>query len=161
MPDADGARPRGRRAVRLTVAALALAVAALLLWPRAPGGVSIIGDGAPAVAAALDLPEGAAARAVLLRRAGSLRHLPEIDRLCRGRCGPGLTVLRVLGPGGGDRLVFEMSDLDGVEALDRGEPLPEPAVACLAGAIAAEAAGRAPPPCVGARRLRVVLPYGL
>lgn len=147
------------------VVLVCLLLAAWLLWPRdgAPG-VSVVGDGAGAVRAALDLPDGASADVVLLRRAESLRHLPEVARLCRGRCGPGVTVLRVLGPGGGTRLVVEMSALEEIAALDRGEGLPDGIAACVARVVAAEAgAGRGGPGagCAGPRRAIRVLPYGL
>ncbi|PWJ22034.1 hypothetical protein [Jannaschia seohaensis] len=146
-----------------------LVVAGLLalwgLWPRmGPPGLSVVGDGAPAVVAALDLPADASVDAILLRRSGALRHLEDVARLCRGRCGPGLTVLRVLGPGGGTRLVFEMSEMDGIAVLDRGAPLPEEIALCIARTIAAEAATRWGDPgldCAGPRRAHIVMPYGL
>jgi hypothetical protein len=145
-----------RRGPLLASAAAALVAAAWALWPRAPEGVSVAGDGAPAVAAALDLPARAGVDLVLLRRKANLRHLPKVARLCRGRCGPGLTMLRIVG--GYPRLVVEMSELEGIAALDRGEPLPRAIVDCVAGAVAQQVAGRPPSGCLGARRTVVALP---
>lgn len=142
-----------RRRTRFAGAVCIALLGAWALWPRtgAPG-IAVVGDGAPAVRNAL--PEGAVADIVLLRREGSLRHLPEVARLCRGRCDPGLTVLRVLGLGSGRRLVFEMSEMPGIAALDRGDPLPAPIVACILEAVAGET------DCLPVRRFWV-LPYGL
>lgn len=162
---------RARRTLwLLPLGALGLG-AALLLAP--PGGlrVTIVGDGAAAVTRAFAPmrpgiePAVGAVDAVLLRRAENLRHLPDVARLCRGRCTAALTVLHELRPRGGRKvLVFDLSQAGGAAALDRGDPLPKGTAACIARVIAAEAAqrGPAPPaPCTPERRWRAVLPYGL
>ncbi|MCK0168028.1 hypothetical protein MWU52_10740 [Jannaschia sp. S6380] len=147
------------------------ALAFALLTPPDRVEIDIIGDGAAAVKAAfaplaadIDARIGAV-DAVLLRRMENLRHIPEVARLCRGRCDGALTILYEIRPGGGRKvLVFDLARFPGAAIMDQGAGLPGPIATCIARAIAAETGrvGPGPPsPCLGARRWRVVLPYGL
>ncbi|MGB3409371.1 MAG: hypothetical protein WBA67_17955 [Jannaschia sp.] len=147
---------------------LPCALVAAFVLPLREGAVTVAGDGAPAVMAVMAEDATSAAMsvdAVLLRRPENLRHLPDVGLLCRGRCDAGMTVLYEVRPGGGRKvLVFDLSTFDGVDALDRGEALPDDIAACVAEAIDNEAnavLGAPETPCLASRRFRVVLPYGL
>ncbi|GIT91183.1 hypothetical protein JANAI62_16380 [Jannaschia pagri] len=153
------------------VAVLALlgVVSAWLLVPWKTPSLRISGDGAPGVEAAMpgqiDVSVGDL-DVVLLRRAENLRHMEDVARLCRGRCDAALTSLYELRPGGGRKiLVFDLAQIGGAQALDRGAPLPDPIAACLADRIAQEATGIyrrvSNASCVPTQRWLPVLPYGL
>jgi hypothetical protein len=126
--------------------ALALALAALLLLglgaglrPDGRAGVHVSGDGAPALRARLGAsasavaPEDAGLRVALLRRRETLRHLPALAAACGGGCRAASVTLYRPSPAGARRtLLLDASILGGGAALDAGEPLPGPAVECLA-----------------------------
>ena len=151
---------------RLLALLAALALGAWTARPRDGGGVVVAGDGAPAVAAALDgaaLDRGGAAarRLVLLRRWQSLDHLPAMRRLCRGACGdggPAAVELRIPALAG-RRLVtlVNLAALGAGPALDRGDPPPEPALGCLREIVA----GAAETLCGTTRTVAWRLPRGL
>ncbi|WP_371156459.1 hypothetical protein [Jannaschia sp. 2305UL9-9] len=158
------------RAFRRAIWALPLVVPVwLFLVPSGGGDLRVLGDGAPDVRAALQV-HGPMERArdidvVLLRRRENLRHVPEVGRLCRGRCTAALTSLYEVGLGGGRKiLVVDLSAWDGIDALDRGDGLPDDIAICVAEAVRREA-GRLfppdPPACLPSHRWRVTLPYGL
>ena len=139
--------------------------AVLFLWPPADPSVEVLGDGAAEIRAALGTPGAALpVTALSLRRRENLRHVPDIERLCRGACDAALTVLRVAGFRRGAKvLVFDLAAFGGADALDLGQNLPEPVAACLARAVTAEATHAwtaRPPPCLPSRRVLWRLPGG-
>ena len=115
--------------------------------------VSVIGDGAPAVANLL-ADAGASGEVVLLRRWQSLEHVPDLRRLCRRACDGAAPIVALRQPtwDGLRRVtVVDVGALGGGAALDAGKPLP-PEVSTR---VAAAAAGE------GARRTAWRLPFGL
>ncbi|WP_298436340.1 hypothetical protein [uncultured Jannaschia sp.] len=163
-----GPGPKGAIAVALLVVAVAIALVATA--PRS-AALHLSGDGVAEVAARLadlpraDIPDAALVEAVLLRRPGNIRHLPDLARVCRGRCaGQAVTALIRLSPGGTRKtVVIDLERLGAGAALDQGGALLPDAADCAADVIRAEmAALRADPPdCAGTRRVVFVLPWGL
>ena len=162
-----------RRGALLLAAALTLlatlAIAALRPVPAATAHVS--GDGAGAVLARLPglplaaAPEAARIEAVLLRRVGSLRHVPGLEAACRERCGgQAVTVLVRLHPLRSRKtVVIDMGRLGAGAALDAGAPPEDAAALCAASVVAAEMARllAEAQPCAGARRQAILPPWGL
>ena len=145
---------------------LPLGLAALLLWPPADPSVEVLGDGAAEIRAALGETGAALPVTVVgLRRMENIRHVPDVARLCRGRCDAALTTMRIVGPRRGAKvLVFDLGAMPGAQALDRGVALPPATVSCIASAIAAEAATGGhvdAPDCVAGHTRLWRLPRGL
>ena len=156
-------------------AALAVAVAAGAGWlaarPAPVATLHLSGDGAGAVRALLPgvpeaaTPEEARVEVVLLRRMETLRHVPGLEALCRGRCdGQAVTALLRLVPGRARKtVVVDIGRMGAGRTLDAGAPLAPEVAACVARVLLAELdrLRAVPPPCAGARRQVAVLPWGL
>ncbi|MGB3554106.1 MAG: hypothetical protein WBA25_05635 [Jannaschia sp.] len=158
-----------RVAAALAGLVLLAALAYVLLVPRGPLTLHVSGDGAgPLRATFAKVPEAppgvARVEVVLLRRMENLRHVPEAQAMCAGRCDAAATVFVHLDPGRVRKtLIVDLGRLGGGDALDTGAPLPPAIQACLADLVAAELASLTaqPPACLPGHGLRWLLPYGL
>lgn len=141
---------------RIAVAAV-IALAGSAAWTIRPQTVtrpSVIGDGAPDIAAALAERTVPAHEVAVLRRWQSLDHMADLRRLCRDACDGTAPVVALRQPtwdGLRRVLIVDVGALGGGAALDGGHPLP-PTV--LDRVVAVIEGG-------GPRRVAWRLPFGL
>ncbi|MEM9796794.1 MAG: hypothetical protein AAF919_09905 [Pseudomonadota bacterium] len=153
------------RRAGLSLFLLLVLAGAWMFRPGSDGAVHVSGDGAADVLPGLDMPlsadpAGARLEVVLIRRAESLRHVPRLARLCRGRClevavtvfhRPSLSGLRKI-------VVLDVAALGGGGSLDRGTGLGGAPAACATEVIRAEWLEAALPDCASGRRAILSVP---